>query len=504
MLLLFMKRISLFWSLILFLSVTSFSQQDSTYTLVVYNVENLFDADGQAEFDDYKPEFYTPHHVLTKVTNMVDLMLEYNEGRGPDVLVLSEVESDQTQPVTGNDYDTVAFLDEYSTVTLSYMLTEGFNDQIADLPSELLLLKGFFDAGIADYNVQVAYVPLEDGRPTHTQKNVILSRLPIQKELTKSHPLLDARPILEVWLDVHGNDLVVFANHWKSRASDAEIEQTRVQNAAVLRHRLNQIMTVNPMVDFVLGGDFNSDYNQSHRYPYMSVTGVNDILKSVGDESMVAYGATDAVYNLWYEHPIDRRGSDVFRGFWGTLMQIMISPGMYDQSGVSYVDNSFEVLRIPGKNVYETSGAPIRWSAVQNGYGLSDHLPISMRFTASAPSEVGDKIYLMNPSKNDDELWTSIPVVSNIPEKGQYFVSTEITEPIRTMNYFDKMLLVTGTISSRGKVLVNNEIYDVYSPVFDARQVFSQTDKEVKFFGRLGQFRGNWQFVIDSEEYVLN
>lgn len=495
------------YSLLLLIFVSSnisFSQSDSTYTLVVYNVENLFDADGQAEFDDYKPDVYTPRHVLTKVSNMVDLMLEYNNGRGPDVLVLSEVESDQTQPQTGNVFDVPAFLVEYASVTLSQMLTDGFNEQIADLPSELLILKGFYDAGISDYEVQVAYAPFNDGRPTHTQKNVIISRLPIQKDRTKSHPLLDARPILEVWLDVDGDDLVVFANHWKSRASDAEIEQTRVQNAAVLRHRLDQLMAQNPMVDFILGGDFNSDYNQSHRYSYMPVTGVNDILKSVGDELMVAYGSTKSVYNLWYEHPINKRGSDVFRGYWGTLMQIMISPGMYDQSGVSYVDNSFDVLRIPGTNVYETSGAPIRWSAVENGYGLSDHLPISMKFTVSGKKEVGEKIYLDNPTKNDDKHWSAIPVISTIPQSGQYFESGEISESIKSMTYFDKMFLVTGEISSRGKVLVNNEIYDIYSPVFDARQVFSQTEKEVKFFGRLGQFRGNWQFVIDSEEYILN
>lgn len=499
-----MKRLLLFLTLTLFSSIALFSQTDSTYTLVVYNVENLFDADGQAQFDDYKPEVYTPRHVLTKVTNMVNLMLAYNDGRGPDVIVLSEVESDQTQPETGNTNDTVSFLDEYSDVTLTYMLTDGFTDQIADLSSELLILKGFYDAGITDYDVQVAYAPFEDGRPTHTQKNVILSRLPIQEELTRSHPLLDARPILEVWLDVHGHDLVVFANHWKSRASDADIEQTRVQNAAVLRHRLDQIMAQNPMVDFILGGDFNSDYNQSHRYSYMPVTGVNDILKSVGDESMVAYGSTNSVFNLWYEHPIDKRGSDVFRGYWGTLMQIMISPGMYDKSGLTYVDNSFDVLRLPGTNVYETSGAPIRWSAVEDGYGLSDHLPISMQFEVSGSENVGDKINLNNPSTNDDHLWTSIPVVSNIPQTGHYYVSSEISESIRNMTYFDKMFLVTGKVLSRGKVMVNNEIYDIYSPVFDARQVFSESDKDVKFYGRLGLFRENWQFVIDAENYVLN
>ncbi len=499
-----MKRLFSLLVLLLFSSSYSFSQSDSTYTLVVYNVENLFDADGYATFDDYKPDVYTPEHVLTKVSNMVDLMKNYNNGRGPDVLVLSEVESDHTQPESGNRYDLSSFLSAYSDQTLESMLTTNFNDEVSNLPSEMLILKGFFDAGISDYEVAVAYAPFRDGLPTHTQKNVILSRLPIKKELTKSHPLLDARPILEVWLDANGHDLVVFANHWKSRASDAEIEQTRIQNAAILRHRLDQIMSEYPLVDFILGGDFNSDYNQSHRYQYMPVTGVNDILKSTGDENTVALGSTDSVYNLWYEHPIDKRGSDVFRGYWGTLMQIMISPGMYDKSGVSYVDNSFDVLRIPGINVYETSGAPIRWSAVEKGYGFSDHLPISMKFTVSYSGQPGDKIKLDKASLNDNNQWIPIKVTSQIPLDGQYFISSGISESIRDMAYFDKMFLVSGNIVSRGKILVNNEIYDLYSPVFDVRQTFFEPGKEVNFFGRLGKFRGNWQFVIDSESYVLD
>ncbi len=499
-----MKRFFSLLSLFIVFSTASFSQTDSTYTLVVYNVENLFDADGVAVFDDYKPEVYTSRHVLTKVKNMVSLMQQYNYGRGPDVLVLSEVESDQTQPVSGNHDSVQSFLRAYSEVNLSHMLTDGFNDVIADLPAELLIIKGFYDVGITDYDVQVAYAPLEDGRPTHTQKNVILSRLPVQYERTKIHPLLDARPILEVWLDINGHDLVVFANHWKSRASDAEIERTRIQNAQVLRQRLDVLLSENPAIDFVLGGDFNSDYNQSHRYPYMPVTGLNDILKSVGDESLVANGQVDAVYNLWYEHPIDKRGSDVFRGFWGTLMQLMISPGMYDKTGMIYLDNSFDVLRIPGINVYETNGAPIRWSAALDGYGLSDHLPISMQFTLGGATQVGDKLDLENASSNDDQLWSPIAVKSEVPAEGEYVSITDISGPIRSMTYFDKMFLVTGTISERAKIMVNNEIYDLYSPVFDVRRVFTEVGTEIRLFGRLGQFRGSWQFVIESESHILD
>ena len=54
---------------------------------------------------------------------------------------------------------------------------------------------------------------------------------------------------------------------------------------------------------------------------------MNDVLGSIGDETRVASGSTGVMwYNLWHEIPVDERGSDVFRGYWGTLMQLHGQP----------------------------------------------------------------------------------------------------------------------------------------------------------------------------------
>jgi hypothetical protein len=48
---------------------------EQTYKVVVYNIENLFDADGIAIYDQYRPfddkgnPQYTPAHLLTKLQN---------------------------------------------------------------------------------------------------------------------------------------------------------------------------------------------------------------------------------------------------------------------------------------------------------------------------------------------------------------------------------------------------------------------------------------------------
>lgn len=486
--------------------------QTNEYKLVVHNVENLFDADGVAVFSDYRPfdeygePLYTPAHLLTKIKKTTRLMARYNEGSGPDIIMFVEIEADFT-PLPGNEQrDPHSFLEEYNDMSIDYMLGDGINAEIRDLPSELLLLKGMHDAGLTGYDIAVAYNRSEDGRPLHVQKNVLFSRIPILHDRTRSWPIEDARPILEAWVDADGYELALFINHWKSRASDAEVEKIRLQNAEVLKSRLDEIRAQNPYADFILGGDFNSDYNQSYRYQYMESTAVNDVLRSTGDERYVKAGGTDAVYNLWYEHPIDKRGSDVFRGYWGTLMQIMISPGLYDYYGIQYVDNSFDVGRFPGKNVYENSLAPRRWHAFENGGGYSDHLPISMRFTVTDRDKTNERITLQNPGYVDDEEWEPIAIQYLMPEPGTVLKPAEYQDAdIRSMEFFDKLFLIEAANSEEYTVVVNGDEYQLWSPTFNTRSRFASIrgqHEPLRFIGRLGKFRGNWQFVIESEDYI--
>lgn len=503
------KIFSILVLLLLFSSTLTIAQP---YELVVYNAENLFDADGYSVFNDYKPvdeegdSQYMPVHVLTKIENVIEVMSKYGEGNGPEVILFSEIESDHTPLPGGDMYDHASVLNRYSDLTLQEMLTDRFNSEIAGLPSEILLLKGFEDRGLTGYDVAVGYERDEEFIPQHVQKNVVFSRLPVLHEKTKSHPTQRARPILEVWLDVEGYELVVFANHWKSGASSSEMEEIRLQNAEVLKGRLDELRSENPHLDFIIGGDFNSDYNQSYRYDYMNRTAVNDVLKSSGNERKVQQGDTDAVYNLWYECDLSNRGSDTYRGKWGTLMQIMIGPGLYDFHGIQYADNSFDVGRFPGMNVYENSNMPKRWYFFGEGGGYSDHLPVSMEFTVTGEDNPGKKITLENPGVNDDAEWNPIPVTVSIPHKSELVMPDEYkNSEIRTTGYFSDLFYVTSKITDETEVLVNGETYGLYSPVFNVRDRFSDiagSDEEITFIGRLNMFRGNWQFVIEDTSYV--
>jgi len=66
------------------------------FSVLVYNVENLFDADGEAAYDDYQPDRYGQRQFETKLRNIASVVAHLDDGRGPDVILFQEIEVDRT------------------------------------------------------------------------------------------------------------------------------------------------------------------------------------------------------------------------------------------------------------------------------------------------------------------------------------------------------------------------------------------------------------------------
>ena len=345
-----------------------------TFTVVTYNVENLFDADGVAMFDDYKVDSgYTPRKLLTKLQNITRVLKSVDDGDRPELILFQELEADFTPESTLEDYD--AFLEMYRDTTVAAMLDAEWSEAYAGFPASAWLLKALADEGLSGYQVVTAEYRGMDSGLAHT--NAIFSTFPIISY--EAHPLVQARDIIEAELDVEGQPLFVYVNHWKSGASNPNREPIRVENAKVLRSLVDARLEADPQADIIIAGDLNSHYNHSVLFPKMQ-TGVNDILGSAGSES---FGGSD-LYNLWFELSPEARYSEVWRGHIGTLMQMLITPGLYDDSGISYIDGSFDKLVIPGINA-DVIGRPVRWhSTGETGGGASDHFPIYARFSVGA------------------------------------------------------------------------------------------------------------------------
>jgi hypothetical protein len=282
-----------------------------------------------------------------------------------------------------------------------------------------------------------------------------------------------------------------------------------VANAKTLRARLDEILRADPNADIILGGDFNSQYNQKQRYPAMKATGINDVLGSQGNELAVRQAARP-LYNLWFELPAAQRGSDTFRGEWGTLMHLIISRGLYDYRGVQYVDNSFAVAKFSNLNA-DAMGLPVRWSAAgPAGSGFSDHFPVYAKFT-TVPEGKADK-WLNLRASSSDENGPAEPVKIAFDQLNLAAVALDPAKlpagtALRAPANIGKIVRVDGVVRPGTRLAVEflGESYDIYSPDPALRTRLREQFKageRVRFHGELGQYRGRWQFVVQDAARV--
>jgi endonuclease/exonuclease/phosphatase family metal-dependent hydrolase len=476
------------------------------FVVVVYNVENLFDVDKVALYDDYKPDRYQAKDLLKKLENITRVLATFKNGKGPEIVLFEEFEADQTPGTTPFDY--VDFLNKYSGTTVEAMLGGNLTDSVRDLPVQALLLKSLNDAGLNKYNVAMGeYRPDPTGR-TVAHVNATFSQFPITRSTT--HQTDGARGILEVVHDVGGSPLVTLNNHWKSGASNVDDEKIRLGNARTLRQRLDQILKADPSTDVLIGGDFNSHYNQSATNPKMQQTAINSVAGSQGDELAIRNPTGPSLYNLWHDVPLNRRGSDVYNERWGTLMQLMITRGLYDYSGVQYVDNSFAVAAIENVNAQAGSRVPISWESIDGvSGGFSDHLPVFAEFRRVTENDKNRYLPLIDPGINDDPRdLRPIDYAATAQAKPLRSVKNLGSDTaIKSIDNIGHAFLVDATVS--GNFPFRIKIFDEEFTVWAYNEKFRVSiynryplGQPMVFLGELGVHKGKWQFIVRDPSWL--
>lgn len=324
-----------------------------TFVVAFYNVENLFDLnlDG-TEYQEYKVGFSNWDSTMQeqKLANIADVI----SAAGAHIVTLCEIEN---------------------------------KNALSDL---IVKLK--------DNNINYPHSAIADTPFTTVTCPAVISKFPVKEVRTFPVKLSDkavSRNILEADITIDTTVLKLFVNHWPSKHHP---ESWRLETAKILLSRIQQLPSG---TDYIIIGDLNSDYDENIKFRTMGmdntdgITGINHILKTLNPQKTAKplpftekdFHCFSGVfhYNLWLELPYYERMSHFYKGNRQTPDNILLPCSMYDSTGISYCDNSFEVFTWNGKLLKHNR--PFRWEFrwqkngkrhVGNGY--SDHLPILARF----------------------------------------------------------------------------------------------------------------------------
>jgi hypothetical protein len=321
-----------------------------TISIMEYNVENLFDmVDNGLEYPEFKPGAFnwTLSTFQKKLQNIASVIAAINA----DVAILVEIENENALK------ELIAVLKEKKCAYPFYAL--------------------------GDKPVRTVTIP------------VILSKFPLfdirNYGSPKTQDTVVYRNLLEADVFLGQDTLKVFACHWPSKKDP---ESKRVAAAELLKSRLLKLPR---KTHYVIAGDFNENYDECATFHTFGlddsygVTGINHVLGTLRSQSG-AY--TDFVteitildtgklrhFNPWLDLPENKRMSEVYKHQKNTLDHILLSPALFDSSGLSYVDRSFRVFTWDGRLLLKE--APFRWqlrygknNKYHLGEGFSDHLPI--------------------------------------------------------------------------------------------------------------------------------
>lgn len=304
------------------------------FTIVGYNVENLFDTINDPSINDseYTPESkkkYDTRKYNEKLENLSKVLSSINKNELPEIIGLTEIEN----RLVLKDLVATPLL---KPANYQIVLEEGPDGRGIDC--------GFIYR--ADVFKYISHKALEVRFPFANNKRT--------------------RDILYVKGMVKRDTVHIFINHWSSRrGGQEESEPKRVESARVLKQNIDSILTVNNQANIIALGDFNdTPENKS----------LNDVL-SAGRVS-----EQKALVNLMYEQHDNKKGSYYYKGNYDMIDNLVVTPNLMNKpKGFRLYENKGwifnpEFLCYTHKNGDKAPGRSFGGNNYYGGY--SDHFAI--------------------------------------------------------------------------------------------------------------------------------
>jgi endonuclease/exonuclease/phosphatase family metal-dependent hydrolase len=296
-----------------------------------WNAENFFDdvdnnrkGPGDKEYDPWFANH--PDILKLKLEKMTDALLKMNDGHGPDIIALVEVES----------------------VRAAELLKDALNARAGKKYTHVLMKEVTAGRHIAP---------------------CVITRLPVVADRTE---LLGKRErILKTVVKVNDHELVVIVAHFTSRLGGGG-EGRREEYGDKIYGAFRAMYANNKKVDVLVCGDFNDTPEDESIVKHLHATGDRQAVLNPGNQPKL--------YNLLADKDASHFGTHFYNGKWLIFDQIMVSPGMLDREGWSCDVDSvrpFNALARPG----DGKGRPWRFGGPNDKgpRGYSDHFPMTLR-----------------------------------------------------------------------------------------------------------------------------
>jgi len=311
------------------------------YYIAWWNLENLFDVENSTQREGYLKKALASElkgwnaAVLDQKVNCLAAVIKsMNQGKGPDILGVCEVED---QPVLAKLAGALKTPGRtYKTVHHDCKDQRGI--EVAFI----------YDAALFDVN------------PKEIFSYFVLRRT-------------GTRDIVQVTFRsaVGKNLLVVMGNHWPSRTTGAyETEPYRIIAGETLGYWHTRIveMTKDPNVPILVMGDFNDE-------PFSRA--ITDYALCVRSSSELARAKVPRFVNLMWPLLGQGAGTYFFDGAFNMLDQFFVSKGLLNnKSAFSVKKDSLEIVR-HGLDKPVPFGRPSKKGGI-NTKGASDHFPIAV------------------------------------------------------------------------------------------------------------------------------
>lgn len=323
------------------------------YLLAWWNLENLFDIENAPDRPEWlasklrsELEGWTADILAIKLRQLAQVINAMNDGQGPDILGVCEVEN---------------------RAVLEKLLAT------LDLPQRQYAL---VHADTADARgIDVAFI--YDRQLFSVDAANVFNQVILRRNAT--------RDILQATFTINasGNEFILLGNHWPSRSGGVEESAPyRMMAGETLAYFHQRIVDIRGDIPVIAMGDFNDEpYDRSLETYALAVRSPNRVKSKRARKPYL--------YNMMWSLMGPNKGTHNYDDTWSMLDQVMINRPLFYRPGLHcYLDDA-AIFTLSGMI---DDNEPVRFNRPSSSGGIietgfSDHLPITLTLREDLDSD---------------------------------------------------------------------------------------------------------------------